>query len=140
MTSLSVQAVSRLSPEYPDSADDPGTPVKARQHSASAASEDKVEISARAKAKSKLLNKVNSASEAQGLSAASRPASAAHDNPKLSEIDRAKLLKRQGDKIAQIAVILNLPPKTVENYLGGIGDSATYSGTQTTAMIGKSGT
>jgi hypothetical protein len=133
MTSLSIAAVSRLSPEHPDSPD-PEARGTAKRHLASAIPEDKVEISA--KAKTKLLNKANAASEAPGLSATSRNASAAPEKPKLSEIDRAKLLKRQGDKIPQIAVILDVTPKTVENYIGVIDDS----GTQSTTMIGKSGT
>jgi hypothetical protein len=97
------------------------TKDQTKQQIAAVPPEDKVDFSAKAQARVlKQQGRQSQSSAALDLNnqSGSTAAHSSHSaNANLSEIQRAKLLKQQGNNTTQIAIDLNVPPKAIEEDL-----------------------
>ena len=131
MTPTSIQPVSQTAPVHTSSSAG-GSPEKPRV--ASAVPAYKVELSADSVAGQLKQESQPPVSKSAAAHAASnlrhspqKPAvaPASHqDKVVLSTISRAELLRREGENIPEIAIDLNVPPKTVEDYFNLTSGSA----------------
>jgi len=126
MTTTSIQSISESGPVLPNST---LSTSSAQARAPSISTDDKVEFSAKAKARSlkqhdqtqQNVSHASSGNSALGTpteSATAHSASSTHLSiAQLSTVERAKLLKQEGDPVPQISMELSVPAKTIEAFL-----------------------